>query len=354
MTPLVSVLIPAFNAEKWIADTIESALAQSWKHKEIIVVDDGSTDRTLAAASRFAAKNVVVLRQENQGPSAARNHALSLCQGDYIQWLDADDLLSSQKIQRQVEKAQAIGNKRALLSSEWGYFAYRPHEATFQPTALWCDLTPIEWLIRKMDQNLHMQTATWLVSRELTEAAGIWDERLLRDNDGEYFCRVILASDRIHFVPGAKVYYRMTSSNRVSYIGKSDKKKDSQLLSLQLHVKYARSLEDTERVRTACTRYLRAWLIQFYPERPDIVKALETLASGLGERLGRPSLDWKYCWIKRIFGWRAAKKAQLGLPQFKERLLRLLDGVMHSIETYVAKGRPERRRERQKVEFAES
>src|SRR5437773_11525221 len=102
MAPLISILIPAYNAEPWIADTIRSALAQTWPRKEIVVVDDGSTDQTLAVARRFASKDVVVTTQENQGAAAARNSALSLCQGDYIQWLDADDLLSPEKVARQM------------------------------------------------------------------------------------------------------------------------------------------------------------------------------------------------------------------------------------------------------------
>src|SRR5271157_2090174 len=103
MKPLVSILMPAFNAEEWIADTIRSAIGQTWQRKEIIVVDDGSTDQTLAVARQFASKEVVVVTQPNQGASTARNHALSLSQGDYIQWLDADDLLGREKITRQME-----------------------------------------------------------------------------------------------------------------------------------------------------------------------------------------------------------------------------------------------------------
>src|SRR5206468_12705012 len=94
----VSILIPAYNAENWIADTLESAIAQAWPHKEIIVVDDGSTDETLAIARRFEPKGVRVVTQPNQGAAAARNKAFSLSRGDYIQWLDADDLLSRDKV----------------------------------------------------------------------------------------------------------------------------------------------------------------------------------------------------------------------------------------------------------------
>src|ERR1035437_3336855 len=88
--PLVSILIPAFNAQDWITDTLRSAIAQTWDRKEIIVVDDGSRDQTLAIARRFESDDVRVVTQKNQGAAAARNKAFSLSQGEYIQWLDAD------------------------------------------------------------------------------------------------------------------------------------------------------------------------------------------------------------------------------------------------------------------------
>src|SRR5262245_44317620 len=142
MKPLVSILIPAFNCEKWIAAAIESALAQTWTGKEIIVVDDGSTDQTLAIARQFASKAVSVITQENQGAAAARNKAFSICQGDYVQWLDADDLLAPDKIARQVGALAGCRSKRTLLSSEWGSFIYRANKAAFRPTPLWHDLSP--------------------------------------------------------------------------------------------------------------------------------------------------------------------------------------------------------------------
>src|SRR5271154_6229824 len=110
-----------------------------------------------------------------------------------------------------------------------------------------------------MGENLHMQTATWLTSRELFEAAGSWDTRLLSDDDGEYFCRVLLASEGTRFVPEAKVLYRITPSSRLSYIGTSDAKRAALLTSMKLHVQYLRSLEDSDRVRMACTKYLQTW-----------------------------------------------------------------------------------------------
>ncbi len=82
MAPLVSILIPAYNSERWIADTIRSALGQTWQNKEIIIVDDGSVDQTLSIARQFASKTVAVVTQKNQGAAAARNKAFSLSRGD--------------------------------------------------------------------------------------------------------------------------------------------------------------------------------------------------------------------------------------------------------------------------------
>jgi len=336
MKTLVSILIPAYNAEEWIADTIHCASAQTWKRKEVIVVDDGSSDHTETIARRLAAKDVKVVSQQHQGAAAARNYGLQLSRGDYIQWLDADDLLAPDKIERQIAALQAVDSKRVLLSSSWAHFSYRPSRARFIPNALWQDLSPAEWLVRKMGQKAHMQTATWLTSRELAEAAGPWDIRLMSDDDGEYFCRVLLASEGIRFVPEARVYYRNVAFNRWSYIGSSQKKKDARLISMKLHMQYLRSLEDSERARRACLTYMQNCLIDFYPERMDIVGELQCFATQLQGRLETPQLRWKYAWIRPIFGWRAAKGAQAMLPMMKESLFSYWDKFMNRVESHEA------------------
>jgi glycosyltransferase involved in cell wall biosynthesis len=330
--PLVSILIPAYNAEQFIAQTLESAVGQTWPNKEIIVVDDGSKDQTLAVARRFASKNVYVVTKANEGAAATRNKALSLSQGQYIQWLDADDLLSPDKVALQMEVAENAAGRRTLLSSAWGRFMYRPHRAEFIPTPLWADLPCAEWLVRKMGQNHHMQTATWLVSREMTEAAGPWNTRLLGDDDGEYFCRVLLASGGVKFVPGAKVFYRMSGYSRLSYIGNSDRKMEAQLVSMKLHIGYLRSLEESDRVRAACVRYLQNWLPNFYPRRMDLVNEAQAMASSLGGHLEMPSFPWKYGWIQKLLGWDAARRAQLLLPQMKWSAIRSCDRMLSRLD----------------------
>jgi glycosyltransferase involved in cell wall biosynthesis len=335
MSALVSILIPAYNAEATIAETLESAASQTWPNKEIIVVDDGSTDRTLVIARRYAAKNVKVVARDNQGAAASRNTAFSLCRGEYIQWLDADDLLSSNKIESQMVMRERGCTPRTLLSSGWGYFMHRPDRATFTPTPLWCDLTPTEWLFRKLGQNLHMQTATWLVSRELTEAAGPWNTLLLGDDDGEYFCRVLMASDRLRFVPEARVFYRRSGTSRLSYIGHSDRKIQAHFHSMKLHINYLLSLEDSARTRDACVKYLQTWFIHFYPEKTEIVNEAEQLAVNLGGRLTPPVLSWKFDWIRSLLGWTPAKRTQEQLRRLKWSAFRRVDLALSRFDELV-------------------
>lgn len=323
--PLVSILIPAYNSQKWIGDTLRSAIGQTWGNKEVIVVDDGSTDDTLAIAKQFEPEGVRVVTQRNQGAAAARNEAFRLSQGSYIQWLDADDLLSPDKVELQMA---ARADDRTLLSSAWGEFLYRHERARFIPTALWEDLAPSDWLVRKLSQNLYMQTATWLVSRELTEAAGPWDTSLFVDDDGEYFCRVLLASRGVRFIEDAKVYYRASGNSSLSYIGYSERKIHAQWRSMLLHISYLRSLEESERVRHACLAYIRNWLIHYYPEQTEIVREARALARELGEELGDPPLSWKYSWIRALFGWRLAKRVQLSARGLRWSLQRSLDRAL--------------------------
>jgi glycosyltransferase involved in cell wall biosynthesis len=330
--PLVSILIPAYNAEEWIAESIESAVAQTWPRKEIIVVDDGSTDRTGDVARSFASQIVKVVSTENRGLSAAVNTAYGLCQGDYIQELDADDLLAPDKIEKQVAALRKTDGPRTLLSGPRGYFYYSTTRAWFPRTCLWEDLTPLEWLLRSMGQNLPMQNSTWLVSRELAEAAGPWDETLWYDQDGDYYSRVLAASVGTRFVAEARMFHRIIGTTQMSHVGNSDRKRESLLRSLKRHIQLLRSLEESERVRKACLAYMQTWYGHFYPDRPDLAAQLQALAAQLHGRLEEPRLQWKYAWMKPVFGWKAAKWAERMLPNFKVSLRREWDKTMFKLE----------------------
>jgi glycosyltransferase involved in cell wall biosynthesis len=332
MEPLVSILIPAYNAQRYIADSLRSAVNQTWRNKEIIVVDDGSSDNTRSIVDSFEKDGVRVLTQLNQGAAAARNKALSLSRGDYIQWLDADDLLSPNKVAAQMLAVGRYPDRRTVLSSSWGQFFHRPSHATFKPSGLWSDQTPVEWLTRKMEQNVYMQTATWLVPRAITEAAGPWNTRLLGDDDGEYFARILLASEQVCFVPEGKVFYRAAGVNSLSYIGHSNQKMEAQLRSMRLNIDYLRSLDDSARVRHACVKYIQNWLINFYPERLDLVEQLTQMARELGGELTPPGLSWKYAGLAAAFGPAVAKRARIQLPRYKWAFISWWDELMYRMQ----------------------
>jgi glycosyltransferase involved in cell wall biosynthesis len=325
---LVSILIPAYNAEQWLAETIRSAMAQTWPRTEIIVVDDGSRDGTLAVAKAFESSRVKVVTQPNMGAPAARNKAFALAQGTYIQWLDADDLLDPRKIRVQMDAAREIADPRVLLSGPFGTFYYRPEKAVFTPTSLWRELTPIEYFLARFRDNVFFQTGAWLVSRELSEAAGLWTDYDSPDDDGEYFCRVAMKSARISFVDGARIYYRVGNYGALNK-ARSDRAQTALFGSKVKCIKYLLSMEDSERSRAACVQLLQDWLPELLPHRPDLVAEAKRLAGDMGGHLAEPVLKWKYRPVEWLCGREAAMRATRILPRLRGGAARRWDRLLY-------------------------
>jgi glycosyltransferase involved in cell wall biosynthesis len=297
-------------------------------------VDDGSRDRTLEVAKAFEGGSVKVVSQPNMGAPAARNAALRLAQGDYIQWLDADDLLDPDKISGQMRIAHKVSNARMLLSGSFATFYYRPEKAIFTRTSLWQDLDPIEYFLTRFNDNVYFQTDAWLVSRELSDAAGPWTDFDSPDDDGEYFCRIVMHSAGVKFVGDARSYYRIGNVNGVSQ-SRSHRAETALYGSKVKCIKYLLSLEDSARTRDASVRLLQDWLRQFYPHRKDLVEQARQLAVDLGGELHRPSVKWKYRPVAWVGGYEAAVTASRILPRLRSRVQRRWDEWLY----YVTGGR---------------
>ena len=113
--PLVSVIMPAFNAERFIHESIESALAQTLGDIEVLVTDDASTDRTPAIVAELARRDSrirLLKAEQNSGPAAARNRAIEAACGRYISFLDSDDCWLAHKLERQID---------AMRANEWAF-----------------------------------------------------------------------------------------------------------------------------------------------------------------------------------------------------------------------------------------
>ncbi len=214
--PLVSVIIPLYNAQKYIAAAITSAIAQTWPNIEIIVIDDGSTDKSYQIAKTFEAENIKIFHQENKGGSAARNKGLREAKGEYVQYLDADDLISPNKIEIQLSLLQ---NKPGYICTcPTVFFTENENHLDKAVTHSWMENgsdNPVDFLIKLHGGDLigpdfggMVALHSWLCPKNILDAAGPWNERLSMDDDGEYFCRVILASKGILYAKDVTSYYR--------------------------------------------------------------------------------------------------------------------------------------------------
>ena len=304
--PLVSICIPAYNSARWIEATIKSALAQTWKNKEIIIVDDGSTDNTLKIAKQFESDNLKVISQKNSGACVARNRALTIAQGDYIQWLDSDDLLAHDKIENQLINSEQNPRTRKLFSASWGRFFFRIKKARFNRDPLWQDLSPIIWLTHHMRDGYMMHPAAWLVSRELTNLTGPWDERLKLNQDGEYFCRVIVNSELVEFVSNATSYYRIGNLSSISR-NRSQKAIESLNLSVNLCVDHLLNLENNKHARDVSIRFLQKFVSKIYDEDSDVVLSTQKRIIELGGSCDPPSKSWKFLITEKLIGLDTAK-----------------------------------------------
>ncbi len=269
MAPLVSIIIPSYNADQWISETLQSVLAQTWMKKEVIVINDGSTDATLKIAQSFASHNVKVISQNKKGAAAARNKGLKEAQGDFIQFLDADDLLDSHKIEAQINLLNKYGSEY-VASGSWARFSGAVQDAKFNRATIWQDMSPIDWLCTSWQSGETMILPAWLVPRIIVDKVGGWNEIISVNDDGEYFCRVILAVKGVVFSEKAKSYYRVGHSGSLS----QRRTKDAWLSvieSYKLCEEHVTHRDNSQRVRDACAARYISFICAVYPDMADLI-----------------------------------------------------------------------------------
>jgi glycosyltransferase involved in cell wall biosynthesis len=195
-TPLVSVIIPAYNSESYIAETIDSILRQDYPALEIWVVDDGSVDNTQAIVRSYGDK-VQLLTQQNQGSAAARNLGVLHAQGKYIAFLDADDVWRKDKISLQVDALRKSGYKMAYSSFiRWHPDAqgrYAPPDSLFD-TPHHPDITSARivtgWVYADLLLDCMVWTSSVMVEKTEIVKAGLFDETLRKGQDYDLWLRL--------------------------------------------------------------------------------------------------------------------------------------------------------------------
>jgi len=315
MKPLVSILVPAYNAEKWIAETIESALAQTWGNKEIIVVNDGSRDNTLAVVKKYESKFVKVIDQENKGHCVAKNRAFNASQGELIKFLDADDLINKENVELQVERLN--GDFDSIASCEWGrFYGPDPQKAVFEPEKVWTDLKPVDWLVEALWEKAEsmMQCGIFLIPRRILLNSGLWDERLSLIDDYEFFTRVLLKSNGIKFTPGAKLFYRSGINTSISNI-KSRKGIESAFLSISLACGHLLKAEHSDRTKFVCANVWQHFIYDNYPNHKDLLVQAEEKIKELGGATLKPIGGPLFKYLSFLVGWKMAKRVQNSIYQ---------------------------------------
>ncbi len=316
MTPLVSILVPAYNAAPWLSETLASAVSQTWPRKEVIVVDDGSTDDTLTAARAFESATVKVVAAVHAGQTASLNRALQEAQGDFIQFLDADDLIEPNKISKQV--ARLVGERADMLAtSRWARF-YRndPSTAEFAEHPDFRDYAdPVDWLIQSWGGEGTMPPVAWLLPRRVVETSGPFDANLSLNNDTEYFTRVVLRSTGLAFCGESVAYYR---SGNASLSGRRTRPAlESFFLACRLSAEHVLAVEDSPRTRRACANLWQHFAYWTFPEATDLVDAAEASVASFGGASLQLSGSKPFVLARVAIGWRAARRIQVGMARWR-------------------------------------
>lgn len=200
MTPRVTIAIPCYNAARWIGAAVQSGLDQTWPEKEIIVVDDGSTDGSLQVLAEFG-ERIRVIQGAHRGGNHARNAAALASTGEWIQFLDADDFLLPQKITRQfneVEKREADVIFSPVIFDQSGWRSINQVDARRDPQTLW-----LAWQLP--------QTGGCLWRKSALSKIDYWDEATTCCQEFELYLRAIKAGLRFRFAPTANAVYRVWS-----------------------------------------------------------------------------------------------------------------------------------------------
>lgn len=214
--PMVSVVIPAYNVTKTLQRLLECLLNQTWQNLQIILVDDGSEDGTVLMAREAAEKDprLTVVTQGNLGISYARNAGLALCEGKYIRFIDADDTLPLDSIERMVRRAEKDGSELVI----GGYDQYFGERRSFHNLAGRDDTVPCDDMMRHLcdHANSYFYGVLWnkLFLREIAEKQNCrFQENLTWGEDFAFVMDYLAGVSRVSFMKDSLYDYRRSANS---------------------------------------------------------------------------------------------------------------------------------------------
>lgn len=313
----VSVIIPVYNAENYIVETINSVLDQTYPNIEIIIIDDGSKDNSYAISKGFTSKKLIVRQQKNSGASAARNHGLSIATGDYIQFLDADDLLSPDKIASQIQQLDQLKDYISICSTI--HFSDSKNLKDLKPSSyedpfLKFSANPADFLVNLWGGNTvygsMVSIHAWLTPKKIIDKSGPWDEHLTYDDDGEYFARILLNAKGVAYSERGYCYYRKQKVNTLSDLNSKERLKSmliSSLLKKELLLKHV----DSYPAKLAIYKILTGVALKCLPKYYQLYKIAINALPKIEPKNYVPSIGGPITQqLVRIFGWRTIRVIQ--------------------------------------------
>ena len=217
--PLISIIIPTYNRAHLIGETLDSILNQTYQNWECIIVDDGSTDNTEEIVTAYVSRDSRFQYHQRpdsykSGGNGARNYGLEASRGEYINWLDSDDLISINKLEYQV--SALLENKYDVILCEWLFFKNKD-DINYSHSRKYKDFNSGIELLNYMGINsIYIPVHIYLIKSQIVNKSGKWNEFLKLNQDGEFMTRVLLQTNEIKFVENAYALYRTSTSNNTS------------------------------------------------------------------------------------------------------------------------------------------
>lgn len=319
ISPLISIITPVYCGAVHITECIESVINQTYENWELIIVNDGSTDNTIAIIESLQSQKIKIFTTNNGGASKARNFGLLQAAGTIVQFLDADDILHPTKLEKQLLSMK--GDERTISVCQTVHFEngadpFLNQPSDYENTFLYSTDDTVRFLINLYGGfgNLPsmIQTNAWLIPMSVIKNAGPWNDELTVDDDGEFFCRIILNAQSIICVAEPLNYYRKfpkqgnlsarTDYNSIRSVFKSALLKKKHLL-----------LKTSDNAaRDALALQFRDISVRCFPVHMEIHKQAEYEVEALGGTkyvpvIGGPLIEK----IKKYLGWKPAKRLMI-------------------------------------------
>lgn len=305
MEKLVSVIIPCFNAEQWLHEAIESCLKQTYPHLEIIIIDDGSTDKSLDVIQSYGDR-VIWESQSNQGGCAARNRGFVLSRGDYIQYLDADDYILPEKIKKQVDGLAKI--EADVIYGDWRYQKHLADGTSFLGEINRCG-PKTDFLESLLSDNAWIAPMALLFTRDAVIRSGGWDESLKTGQDRDFFISVAMNGSRFYYQSDCDSIYRRYGNVTVSTSSKQRWREGHFMLMEKAETKLAQSGQLSQHYRQVLAHayYSKIRADRTTIEDSQYVWVLEKIVA-LDPDFQPPNVRQSYSVLQKILGFQATEK----------------------------------------------